>query len=184
MLYSIGLAQEKVLPLLLTQLPGLAKLELIVSSYSRVPDLGDALVDALAATSAVDLHIRNVLAPPRLLRCLPPRLEHLTLDGIWLCSGEWRDPSGRPMADFFPKQLRKLTLRGMEVADRSVRVLSAAGLLSVVRELDMAQLGYAARIKDDKLFFASDRLRRLTVSFPRTCERLPRLSARAANQTP
>ncbi|KAL1726181.1 hypothetical protein EV714DRAFT_276803 [Schizophyllum commune] len=164
-----GLAQEKVLPLLLTQLPGLAKLELIVSSYGRSPDLGDALVDALAATSVVDLHIRNVLAPPRLLRCLPPRLEHLTLDGIWLGSDEWRDPSGRPMVDCFPKQLWKLTLRGMEVADRSVRVLSAAGLLSVVRELDMAQLGYAERTTGDKLFFASDRLHRLTMSFPRTC---------------
>ncbi|KAI4518987.1 hypothetical protein K525DRAFT_272147 [Schizophyllum commune Loenen D] len=67
-----GHAQEKVLPLLLTQLPGLAKLELIVSTYSRIPELGEALVDALAATSIVDLGIHNGLAPSRLLRCLPP----------------------------------------------------------------------------------------------------------------
>ncbi|KAL1673617.1 hypothetical protein EV122DRAFT_282820 [Schizophyllum commune] len=103
-----------------------------------------------------------------LLRCLPPRLEpeRLNLDGIWLGSDEWRDPSG----DFFPKQLRKLTLRGMEVADRSrLPASSASWNTRRAARIRVAQLGYASRTMDDKLFLTSDRLQRLTTSFPRAC---------------
>ncbi|KAL1689765.1 hypothetical protein GGG16DRAFT_114757 [Schizophyllum commune] len=140
-----GLAQEKVLPLLLTQLPGLAKLELIVSTDGRIPELGEALVDALAATSIVDLGIHNGLA---FLLSFVRELDMAQLGYASRASDTRRAP--------------RIRVAQLEYASRSSNTRRAA-------RIRVAQLGYASRTMDDKLFLTSDRLQRLTTSFPRAC---------------